>query len=67
MIKRQCGKSGSTLIAIIIILEGVCEQAEHVKSPQEMEYDVTMKTRTNLCRNIGVHIKPLNGVSIRKT
>ena len=36
------------------------------KSPQEMEYDVTMKTRTNLCRNIGVHTKPLNGVSIRK-
>ena len=40
----------------------VCEQAEHVKSPQEMEYDVAMKTRTNLCRNIGA----LNGVSIRK-
>ena len=31
-----------------------------------MKYDVTMKTRTNLCRNIGVHTKPLNGVSIRK-
>ena len=35
-----------------------------------MKYDVTMKTRTNLCRNIGVHYdwytKPLNGVSIRK-
>ena len=32
-----------------------------------MEYcDVTMKTRTNLYRNIGVHTKPLNGVSIRK-
>ena len=59
-------ESGSTLIAIIIILEGVCEQAEHVKSPQEMEYDVTMKTRTNLCRNIGVHAKPLNGVSIHQ-
>ena len=44
----------------------MCEQAEHVTSPQEMEYDVTMKTRTNLCRNIGVHTKPLNGVSIRK-
>ena len=42
--------------------KGVCEQAEHVKSPQEMEYDVVMKTRTNLCRNIGA----LNGVSIRK-
>ena len=42
-------ESGSTLIAIIIILEGgVCEQAEHVESPQEMEYDVAMKTRTNL-------------------
>ena len=41
---------------------GVCEQAEHVKSPQEMEYDVAMKTRTNLCRNICA----LNGVSIRK-
>ena len=26
-------------------------------SPQEMEYDVAMKTRTNLCRNIGA----LNG------
>ena len=38
----------------------MCEQAEHVKLPQEMEYDVTMKTRTNLCRNIGVHTKPLN-------
>ena len=25
-----------------------------------------MKTRTNLYRNIGVHTKPLNGVSIRK-
>ena len=59
-------ESGSTLIAIIIILEGVCEQAEHVKSPKEMEYNVTMKTRTNLCRNIGVHTKPSNGVSIRK-
>ena len=46
--------------------KGVCEQAEHVTSPQEMEYDVKMKTRTNLCRNIGVHTKPLNGVSIRK-
>ena len=45
--------------------KGVCEQAEHVTSPQEMEYDVTMKTRTNLCRNIGVHTQPLNGVSIR--
>ena len=47
----------------------MCEQAEHVKSPQEhmkMVYDVTMKTRTNLCRNIGVITKPLNGVSIRK-
>ena len=31
-----------------------------------MKYDVTMETRTNLCRNIGVHTKPLNGVSIRK-
>ena len=31
-----------------------------------MKYDVTMKTRTNLCRNIGVHTKPLNEVSIRK-
>ena len=59
-------ESGSTLIAIIIILEGVCEQAEHVKLPKEMENDVTMKTRNNLCRNIGVHTKPLNGVSIRK-
>ena len=30
--------------------KGVCEQAEHVMSPQEymrVEYDVTMKTRTN--------------------
>ena len=45
---------------------GVCEQAEHVKSPQEMEYDVMMKTLTNLCRNIGVHTKPLNEVCIRK-
>ena len=44
----------------------MCEQAEHVKSPQEMEYDVTMETRTNLCRNIGVLTKPLNGVSIPK-
>ena len=44
----------------------MCEQAEHVTSPQEMEYDITMKTRTNLCKNIGVHTKPLNGVSIRK-
>ena len=44
----------------------VCEQAEHVTSPQEMKYNVTMKTRTNLCRNIGVHTKPLKGVSIRK-
>ena len=59
-------ESGSTLITIITILEGVCEQAEHVKSPQEMEYDIAMKTGTNLCRNIGVHSKPLNGVSIRK-
>ena len=44
---------------------GVCEHAEHVKSPQEymkMVYDVT----TNLCRNLGVHTKPLNGVSNRK-
>ena len=41
---------------------GVWEQAEHVKSPQEMEDDVPMKARTNLCRNIGA----LNGVSIRK-
>ena len=41
---------------------GVCKQAEHVKSPQEMEDDVAMKTQTNLCRNIGA----LNGVSIRK-
>ena len=33
----------------------------------EMEYcDVTMKTQTNLCRNIGVHTKPLNRVSIHK-
>ena len=33
----------------------------------EMEYcDVKMKTRTNLYRNIGVHTKSLNGVSIRK-
>ena len=32
-----------------------------------MEYcDVTMKTQTNLYRNIGVHTKPLNGGSIRK-
>ena len=32
-----------------------------------MEYcDVTMKTQTNLYRNIGVHTKPLDGVSIRK-
>ena len=31
-----------------------------------MEYDVTVKTRTNLCRNIGVHTKSLTGVSIRK-
>ena len=32
-----------------------------------MEYcDGTMKTRTNLYRNIGVHTKPSNGVSIRK-
>ena len=34
-----------------------------------MEYcDVTIKTRTNLhvYRNISVHTKPLNGVSIRK-
>ena len=32
-----------------------------------MEYcHVTMKTRTNLYRNIGVHTKPLNGVSILK-
>ena len=23
----------------------MCEQAEHVTSPQEMEYDVTMKTQ----------------------
>ena len=44
----------------------MCEQAEHVTSPQEMEYDVTIKTLTNLCRNIGVHTKPLNGVSICK-
>ena len=27
---------------------------------------MTMKTRTNLYRNIDVHTKPLNGVSIRK-
>ena len=30
--------------------KGVCEQSEHVMSPQEymrLEYDVTMKTRTN--------------------
>ena len=30
--------------------KGVCEQAEHVMSPQEymrVEYDVTMKTQTN--------------------
>ena len=53
-------------MAIITIYEGVCEQAEHVKSPQEMEYHVTMKTRTNLCRNICAHSKPLNGVSIPK-
>ena len=51
--------------------KGVCEQAEHVMSPQEymrVEYDVTMKTRTNLpmLKYIGVHTKPLNGVSIRK-
>ena len=46
--------------------KGMCEQAEHVKLPQEMEYDVTMKTQTNLCKNIGVHTKPLNGVIIRK-
>ena len=44
----------------------MCEQAEHVTSPQQMEYDVMMKTRTSLCRNIGVHTKPLNGVSIHK-
>ena len=44
----------------------MCEQAEHITLPQEMEYDVTMKTRTNLCRNIGDYTKPLNGVSIRK-
>ena len=44
----------------------MCEQAKHVTSPQEMEYDVTMKTRTNICKTIGVHTKPLNGVSIRK-
>ena len=44
----------------------MCEQAEHVTSPQQMEYDVTMKTRTSLYRNIGVHTKPLNGVCIRK-
>ena len=43
-------------------LKGVCEHAEHVKSPQKMEYDVTMKTQTNLCRKIGA----LNGVSIHK-
>ena len=46
--------------------KGCFEQAEHVTSPQEMEYDVTVKTRTNLCRNIGVHTKPLNGVRIHK-
>ena len=30
--------------------KGVCEQAEHVMSPQEymrVEYDITMKTQTN--------------------
>ena len=33
----------------------------------EMEYcDVTMKTRTKIYRNLGVHTKPLNGVSIHK-
>ena len=42
--------------------KGMCEQAQHGKSPQEMEYDVAMKTQTNLCRYIGA----LNGVSIRK-
>ena len=47
-------------------MKGVCEQAEHVTLPQQMEYNVTMKTRTSLGRNIGVHTKPLNGVSIRK-
>ena len=50
--------------------KGVCEQAEHVMSPQEymrVEYDVTMKTRANQpMQNIGVHTKPLNGISIRK-
>ena len=44
----------------------MCEQAEHVTLPQEMEYGVRMKTQTNLCRNISVHTKPLNGVRIRK-
>ena len=44
----------------------MCEQAEHVTLPQQMEYDVTMKTQTSLYRNIGVHTKPLNGVCIRK-
>ena len=44
----------------------MCEQSEHVTTPQEMEYDVMMKTRTDLCRNIDVPTKPLNGVSIRK-
>ena len=57
----------------MITRKGVCDEAENVSRQRntlivyEMEYcDVTMKTRTNLYRNIGVHTKPLNGVSIRK-
>ena len=41
--------------------KGVCEQAEHVMSPQGIRR--MMKTQTNQPM---LHTKPLNGVSIRK-
>ena len=44
---------------------GVCEQAEHVMSPQGIRR--MMKTRTNQpIQKYRCYTKPLNGVSIRK-
>ena len=42
-------ESGSTFIAIIIILKGVCEQAEHVKGIQRHDEDSNQPMQKYRC------------------
>ena len=73
-IDDEVRESGSTFIAIIIMLKGVCEQAEHV-SRHKNTWICIWKWNTATSRwilepikkHIGVHTKALNGVNIRKT